>query len=53
VGSLSPLFKQRWTFCGVMAVPGFALLLVNNEQRSTRVLVAYDDKNPVRIEDKP
>jgi len=35
-----------------MAVPGYSMLLVNNEARSTRVLVAYDDKNPVVIKDK-
>lgn len=49
---MSRLYRERWTFCGVMAVPGFAMLLVNDSRRSTRALVAYTDAEPVRIEEK-
>lgn len=46
---MSGFFKQQWTFCGVMAVPGFALLLVNDRSKSTRAMVAYDDAHPIKI----
>lgn len=40
----------RFTFCGVQLFPGSVQLLVNDEHRSTRTLVAYSDRHPVRIE---
>jgi len=49
---VSPLSRQRWTFCGVMSVPGIVLFLINDASRSTKSLVAYDDLHPVRITEK-
>lgn len=50
---MSRLYRQRWTYCGVMAVPGFAMLLVNNQERSTKAMVAYTAAEPVIITVKP
>lgn len=50
---MSRLSRERWTYCGVMAVPGIAMLLVNNAERSTKALVAYDSLHPVRILEAP
>lgn len=50
---MSALYRQRWTYCGVMAVPGcMALFLVNDRNRSTRAMVAYAETDPVRITEK-
>jgi hypothetical protein len=50
---VSRLSLGRWTFVGVQSFPGVVLLLINDDQRSTRTLWAYDDAHPVRIEVLP
>ena len=48
---MSRLYRERWTYCGVMAVKGIALLLVNDSNKSTRAMIAYDDAHPVVIKE--
>jgi len=49
---MTRLYRQRWTYCGVMVAPGIVLFLVNDAARSTKAMVAYDDLHPVRIMEK-
>lgn len=45
----------RWTWCGVMTVPGLSMLLGNvpcEGGRTTRAIVAYTDSEPVRIRER-
>jgi len=46
----------RWTYCGVMAVPGISMLLGNlpcdGGGRTTRAIVAYDSLHPVIIRER-
>ena len=51
--AVSALSRQRWTFVGVMSVPGIVLFLINDSDRSTRAMVAYCDTEPVVIRELP
>ena len=49
---MSALSRQRWTYLCVWAIEGMCLLMVNDENHSTRTLVGYDDLHPIIIRER-